>query len=105
MPHGQPPRSPGRADPWGADCSRRLPDWNHVDAELRRRGVTLRLLWEQTCMSRGAAAPVRRCAGPHVAGGKLFVDYAGDEQKRAGRAPGRDAGYLAMMHHLSNGDL
>jgi hypothetical protein len=56
-------------------------------------------------MSRGAAAPVRRCAGPHVAGGKLFVDYAGDEQKRAGRAPGRDAGYLAMMHPLSNGDL
>lgn len=27
--------------------TRALPDWNHIHAELRRRGVTLLLLWEQ----------------------------------------------------------
>jgi transposase len=31
--------SPGRSKP--------LPDWGHVHAELRRRGVTLALLWEE----------------------------------------------------------
>jgi len=25
-----------------------LPDWGHVHAELRRRGVTLALLWEES---------------------------------------------------------
>jgi transposase len=24
-----------------------LPEWGHIDAELRRRGVTLALLWEE----------------------------------------------------------
>ena len=27
--------------------TRVMPDWNHVHAELRRRGVTLLLLWEE----------------------------------------------------------
>src|SRR6202012_458992 len=27
--------------------TRAMPDWNHVHAELRRRGVTLLLLWEK----------------------------------------------------------
>lgn len=27
--------------------SKPLPDWGHVHAELRRRGVTLALLWEE----------------------------------------------------------
>jgi transposase len=29
-----------------AEPTRAMPDWNHVHAELRRRGVTLVLLWE-----------------------------------------------------------
>ena len=27
--------------------TRVMPDWNHIHAELRRRGVTLLLLWEE----------------------------------------------------------
>ena len=30
-----------------AEPTRAMPDWNHVHAELRRRGVTLVLLWEE----------------------------------------------------------
>ena len=70
-----------------------MPDWNHVHAELRRRGVTLLLLWEEYrgqhpdgygysrfCdlyidWRRGVSATMRQT---HVGGEKLFVDYAGD---------------------------
>lgn len=70
-----------------------MPDWNHVHAELRRRGVTLLLLWEEYRAGhpdgygysrfcdlyidwrRGVSATMRQT---HVAGEKLFVDYAGD---------------------------
>ena len=73
--------------------ARIMPDWNHVHAELRRRGVTLLLLWEEYrgehpdgygysrfCdlyieWRRGVSATMRQT---HVAGEKLFVDYAGD---------------------------
>ena len=73
--------------------TRALPDWNHVHAELRRRSVTLLLLWEEYragqpegygysrfCglykgWQRGVSASMRQT---HVAGEKLFVDYAGD---------------------------
>ncbi len=71
---------------------RPLPDWAGVHRELRRPGVTLQLLWEE---HRGADAtgygysrfcelyrawegllsPTMRQA--HVAGERLFVDYAG----------------------------
>jgi transposase len=70
-----------------------LPDWNHVHAELRRRGVTLALLWQEYrarepdgygysrfCdlygeWRRGITATMRQT---HAAGEKLFVDFAGD---------------------------
>jgi len=73
--------------------TRAMPDWQHVHAELRRRGVTLVLLWEEYRADhadgygysrfcdlyiewrRGVSATMRQT---HVAGEKLFVDYAGD---------------------------
>jgi len=70
-----------------------LPDWQHVHAELRKRSVTLKLLWteykeahpdglqySQYCDRYRQWAsklnPTMRLA--HRAGEKLFVDYAGD---------------------------
>ncbi len=73
--------------------SKPLPDFGHVHAELRRRGVTLVLLWEEYrgahpdgygysrfCdlygeWRRGVTATMRQT---HAAGDKLFVDFAGD---------------------------
>ena len=75
-----------------AKDQRPQPDWVRVHRELRRPGVTLQLLWEE---HRGADAtgygysrfcelyrawevrlsPTMRQA--HVAGERLFVDYAG----------------------------
>jgi len=69
-----------------------LPDWGYVHAELRRKGVTLMLLWEEYRVvhpdgygySRycelytrweGKLSPVMRQR--HPAGERLFVDYAG----------------------------
>ncbi|UWQ27788.1 IS21 family transposase [Leisingera sp. M523] len=69
-----------------------LPDWAYVHAELRRKGVTLALLWQeyrevhpdgygysQYCSLysgwEGKLAPVMRQR--HPAGERLFVDYAG----------------------------
>jgi len=74
-------------------AARIMPDWNHVHAELRRRGVTLVLLWEEyraahpdgygysrfcdlyIAWRRGITATMRQT---HAAGEKLFVDFAGD---------------------------
>lgn len=73
--------------------SRRVPDWAKVHEELKRRGVTLLLLWEehraecpdghgysQFCWLynrwRQKLSPVMRQT--HVGGDKLFVDWAGD---------------------------
>ena len=72
--------------------SRPLPDWSEVNAELRKKGVTLELLWEEYksvypegyqysrfCELyrdwRGRLKPWMR--QDHRAGEKLFVDYAG----------------------------
>ena len=73
--------------------SKPLPDWAHVHAELRRRSVTLALLWQdyrrqhpdgygysRFCdlygeWRRGVTATMRQA---HAAGEKLFVDFAGD---------------------------
>src|SRR5207244_4784078 len=73
--------------------SKPLPDWGRMHAELRRRGVTLALLWEEYRASepdgygysrfcdlygewrRGITATMRQT---HAAGEKLFVDVAGD---------------------------
>ena len=78
------PRSSSRVIP--------LPDWNQVHTELRRKSVTLRLLWieyrdahpdgygySQFCELYRRWA---KCLNPsmrmrHKAGEKLFVDYAG----------------------------
>ena len=69
------------------------PDWSQIHAELKRRGVTLALLWQEY---RGEHAQGyayswfcerysawRKYISPtmrqmHVAGEKLFVDWAGD---------------------------
>jgi transposase len=69
-----------------------LPDWAYVHAELRRKGVTLSLLWEEYrgvhpdgygysrycelyTRWEGKLSPVMRQR--HPAGERLFVDYAG----------------------------
>jgi transposase len=76
----------------GQVTQRPLPDWAHVHRELRRPGVTLSLLWEeyraihaqglgrtQFCEHyrrwKGRLSPTMRQA--HIAGEKMFVDYAG----------------------------
>jgi len=76
----------------GAEA-RHEPDWSHVDRELRRKGVTRALIWQEYraehpdgygytwfCVHFDAW---KRCVSPtmrqsHVAGEKVFVDYAGD---------------------------
>jgi transposase len=71
---------------------RPLPDWKHIHAELRRKGVTLQLLWLEYKAAhpdgyqysrfcdlfrewKDALDPVLR--QEHKAGEKTFVDYAG----------------------------
>ena len=71
---------------------RSLPDWPAVHRELRRKGVTLQLVWEEYRAAHpdgygrsrfcelyraweGRLSPTMRQT--HVAGEKLFVDYAG----------------------------
>jgi len=73
--------------------TRTVPDWTKVHEELKRRGVTLMLLWEEhraECADghgysrfcelygewRKRLSPTMRQT--HVAGDKLFVDWAGD---------------------------
>jgi transposase len=79
-----------------------VPEWGAVDRELRRKGVTRALLWEEyraTCPEgygyawfcehyeawKGRVRPTshRRCASgagrqTHVGGGKVFIDFSGD---------------------------
>ena len=73
--------------------TRKLPDWAKVHEELKKRAVTLMILWEehraecpdghgysQYCWHYGQW---RKCLSPvmrqiHVGGDKLFVDWAGD---------------------------
>jgi len=72
--------------------SRPQPDWKKIHRELRRKGVTLSLLWEeyravhrqgygysQFCelyrRFKGKLSPTMRQT--HLAGEKMFVDYAG----------------------------
>ena len=69
------------------------PDWARVHQELKRKGVTLRLLWEEYQLEQGEHAYQltqfrlryrafrdslkRSMRQTHKAGEKLFVDYAG----------------------------
>ena len=72
--------------------ARPQPDWQHIHGELRRKSVTLRLLWEeyravhpdgygysQFCERyrqwKGRLSPTMRQT--HAPGERLFVDYAG----------------------------
>ena len=74
-------------------ASRPVPDWAHIEKELRRRGVTRMLLWEEYRAShpdgfgytwfcttyetwKGRVRPSMRQT--HVAGEKVFVDFAGN---------------------------
>ena len=76
----------------GPGAARLAPDWPAVHRELRRTGVTLSLLWEECraidCAGygysrfcelyrrwEGRLSPTMRQA--HIAGAKMFVDYAG----------------------------
>ncbi|MGY4623009.1 transposase [Bradyrhizobium sp. USDA 4486] len=78
---------------FGEKRARPLPDWTAVHRELKRRGVTLLLLWEE-CRAEHAdgygysrfcdlyrkwsetiSSTMRQVHGP---GEKLFVDFAGD---------------------------
>jgi transposase len=76
-----------------ASAARPIPDWTWVEKELRRRGVTLALLWEEYCRAHPDGFSYRwfceryavfksRLRPPmrqsHDAGEKLFVDFAGD---------------------------
>lgn len=78
--------------PPSGTTDRPLPDWARIHAELKRPGVTLQLLWEEyrvaepNGLSRSwfcecyrqwekRLSPTMRQT--HVAGEKLFVDYAG----------------------------
>ena len=77
----------------GSSAARTDPDWSHIHAEMKRRGVTLALLWQEYrgehaegyayswfCERysdwRKRITPTMRQT--HVAGEKLFVDWAGD---------------------------
>lgn len=71
-----------------------LPDWAHIHAELRRKSVTLSLLWEEYRAAHpddgygysrfcelyrrweGRLSPTMR--QHHIAGERAFVDFAGD---------------------------
>jgi transposase len=72
--------------------ARPLPNWKQIDTELKRKGVTLRLLWEEyrTASPEGLGysqfcktfSDFKETLDPrmrqtHKAGEKLFVDYAG----------------------------
>ncbi len=76
----------------GCETDRPLPQWPYVHKELRRKGVTLRLLWQEHRREHSAGygytqfcEHYRRWAKTvevsmrqvHRAGEKLFVDYAG----------------------------
>lgn len=89
--------------PSGSADDRSLPDWPYVHTELRRKGVTRLLLWQeyksghpdglqytQFCDRyrrwRGRQDPVMRQS--HKAGEKLFVDYAGQTVPIVDRSTG-----------------
>jgi transposase len=95
-----PPREPTFE---GELLRRPEPDWEHVHSELRKPHAALRLLWEEYraehpdgiryswfCKRYRDCArhvdPVMRIA--HVAGEKMFVDYAGDTIGVIDRATG-----------------
>jgi len=102
-----------------APSQRPLPDWAEVHSELKRKGVTLMLLWEeyktihpeglqysQFCERyRGFAKRVDLVMRQHHrAGEKLFVDYAGQTTPVVNRLTGevRDAQIFLATLGASN---
>ncbi len=90
-------------DPLLSPPSRPTPEWQHVRSELRRKGVTLRLLWEehrsehpdgysysryQELFRAWEAITFPRMAQIHLPGDKLFVDYAGQTMDVIDRTTG-----------------
>ena len=88
-----------------SSAARNEPDWSHIHAELKRRGVTLALLWQEYRAehAQGYAyswfcerySDWRKCISPtmrqtHVAGEKLFVDWAGDTVPMFDAATGQE---------------
>jgi transposase len=82
---------------------RAVPDWSHIREELRRKGVTLFLLWQEykaahpegfqySWFCRQYRAWEEKLdvvmRQPHRAGEKLFVDYAGQTVEVVDRASG-----------------
>ena len=83
----EPQRLAGKAHP------RVVPDWAHIHQQMRRKGVTLMLLWQEYKEQHPEASyqysqfahHYRQWVGTldvvmrqtHTAGEKLFVDYAG----------------------------
>lgn len=78
--------------PVAVSVQRPLPDFARVQTELRRKGVTLQLLWQEYCASDPDGYRYSRFCDlyrawvgtqdavlrqPHAPGDKLFVDYAG----------------------------
>ena len=75
------------------DLRRVLPDWGGIHTELRRKHVTLQLLWEEYILSHPNGYSYSRFCElykdfvgtldvsmrqVHIAGDKVFVDYSGD---------------------------
>ena len=98
---------------------RGVPDWAHVHGELKRKGVTLYLLWEEYRVAHPQGyryswfcQHYRAWAGKvdvvmrqhHRAGEKLFVDYAGHTQGVIDRATGevREAQIFVAVLGASN---
>ena len=96
--------------------TRPVPDWQRVHKELRRKGVTLQLLWveyREACPDgygysqfanlyrhwRGQVDVTMRQS--HVAGEKLFVDFPGDTvpvlDRRTGEVALRAELFVAVM--------
>lgn len=96
--------------------SRPVPDWDRVHKELRRKGVTLQLLWveyREACPDgygysqfanlyrqwRGTIDVTMRQS--HVAGEKLFVDFPGDTvpvwDRRTGEVAMRAELFVAVL--------
>lgn len=84
-------------------AERPLPDWDYVHRELRRKGVTLLLLWQEYHEQNPKAFRYsrycelyqewRKASEPrmhqvHKAGEKLFVDYAGQTARVVDRTTG-----------------
>ena len=75
--------------PTGSSSARPVPDWSLIDKELRKRGVTRMLLWQEyreqhpdgfgyTWFCTHYDAWKGRVRPTHVGGEKVFVDFSGD---------------------------